>query len=167
MISITKLLMDTPNFGDSLRYQPHAHKATNGVGAGRGPVVVWNCTKTCNLKCVHCYARSEAIKYQNELTHEEGIKLIDQLADFHVPVILFSGGEPAQGDGRWLCGHQFGWLRRDSRQVPRQAGRVPDGFARDPQLCGDGPEGRSPLHDYEVQLSRPERYFRFTRSGKH
>ena len=94
MISITKLLMDTPNFGDSLRYQPHAHKATNGVGAGRGPVVVWNCTKTCNLKCVHCYARSEAIKYQNELTHEEGIKLIDQLADFHVPVILFSGGEP-------------------------------------------------------------------------
>ena len=78
MISITKLLMDTPNFGDSLRYQPHAHKATNGVGAGRGPVVVWNCTKTCNLKCVHCYARSEAIKYQNELSHEEGIKLIEQ-----------------------------------------------------------------------------------------
>jgi MoaA/NifB/PqqE/SkfB family radical SAM enzyme len=94
MISITKLLMDTPNFGDSLRYEPHAHKATNGVGAGRGPVVVWNCTKTCNLKCVHCYARSEAIKYQNELTHEEGIKLIDQLADFNVPVLLFSGGEP-------------------------------------------------------------------------
>ena len=94
MISITKLLMDTPNFGDSLRYEPRAHESKNGVGPGRGPVVVWNCTKTCNLKCVHCYARSEAIKYQNELSHEEGIKLIDQLADFHVPVILFSGGEP-------------------------------------------------------------------------
>ena len=94
MISITKLLMDAPNFGDSLRYEPHAHAAKNGVGAGRGPVVVWNCTKTCNLKCVHCYARSEAIKYQNELSHEEGIKLIDQLAEFNVPVLLFSGGEP-------------------------------------------------------------------------
>jgi putative heme d1 biosynthesis radical SAM protein NirJ1 len=94
MISITKLLMDVPNFGDTLRYTPHAHKSQNGVGEGRGPVVVWNCTKTCNLNCVHCYARSEAIKYQNELTHEEGLALIDQLADFNVPVILFSGGEP-------------------------------------------------------------------------
>ena len=94
MISITKLLMDVPNFGDTLRYTPEAHEARNGVSEGRGPVVVWNCTKTCNLNCVHCYARSEAIKYQNELTHEEGLSLIDQLADFKVPVILFSGGEP-------------------------------------------------------------------------
>ena len=94
MISITKLLMDVPNYGDTLRYTPRAHEARNGVSEGRGPVVVWNCTKTCNLNCVHCYARSEAIKYQNELTHEEGLALIDQLADFNVPVILFSGGEP-------------------------------------------------------------------------
>ena len=94
MISITKLLMDVPNYGDTLRYTPRAHEARNGVSEGRGPVVVWNCTKTCNLNCVHCYARSEAIKYQNELTHEEGLSLIDQLADFKVPVILFSGGEP-------------------------------------------------------------------------
>ena len=94
MISITKLLMDTPNFGDSLRYEPKAHESKNGVSEGRGPVVVWNCTKTCNLKCVHCYARSEAIKYQDELSHEEGLKLIDDLSDFNVPVLLFSGGEP-------------------------------------------------------------------------
>lgn len=94
MISITKLLMDAPNYGDQLRYTPKAHEAKNGVSEGRGPVVVWNCTKTCNLKCVHCYARSEAIKYQNELTHEEGLALIDQLAEFKVPVVLFSGGEP-------------------------------------------------------------------------
>lgn len=94
MISITKLLMDSPNYGDQLRYTPKAHECKNGVSEGRGPVVVWNCTKTCNLKCVHCYARSEAIKYQNELSHEEGIALIDQLAEFKVPVILFSGGEP-------------------------------------------------------------------------
>ena len=86
--------MDVPNFGDTLRYTPHAYESKNGVSEGRGPVVVWNCTKTCNLNCVHCYARSEAIRYQNELTHEEGISLIDQLADFKVPVLLFSGGEP-------------------------------------------------------------------------
>lgn len=94
MISITKLLMDTPNYGDALRYEKHANESKNGVSEGRGPVVVWNCTKTCNLSCIHCYARSEAIKYKDELTHAEGLALIDQLADFKVPVILFSGGEP-------------------------------------------------------------------------
>lgn len=86
--------MDTPNYGDALRYEKHANESKNGVSEGRGPVVVWNCTKTCNLSCVHCYARSEAIKYKDELTHAEGLSLIDQLADFNVPVILFSGGEP-------------------------------------------------------------------------
>ena len=94
MISVTKLLTDAPNFGDGLRYEPRAREARNGVSEGRGPVVVWNCTKTCNLSCVHCYARSEAIRYENELTHEEGMALIGQLADFKVPVLLFSGGEP-------------------------------------------------------------------------
>ena len=54
MISITKLLMDTPNYGDQLRYEPKAHECKNGVAPGRGPVVVWNCTKTCTLSCVHC-----------------------------------------------------------------------------------------------------------------
>ena len=32
--------------------------------------------------------------YPNELSHEEGLALIDQLADFGVPVLLLSGGEP-------------------------------------------------------------------------
>lgn len=37
MISITKLLMDAPNYGDQLRYTPKAHEAKNGVSEGRGP----------------------------------------------------------------------------------------------------------------------------------
>lgn len=35
MISITKLLMDAPNYGDQLRYTPKAHEAKNGVSEGR------------------------------------------------------------------------------------------------------------------------------------
>jgi 12,18-didecarboxysiroheme deacetylase len=59
------------------------------------PVVVWNMTKRCNLKCIHCYARAEGEDYKGkELTTEEGKLLIDDLASFGVPVILFSGGEP-------------------------------------------------------------------------
>ena len=94
MISVTKLLFATEYFGDSLRYTDNAHKARNGVREGMGPVVVWNSTRTCNLKCRHCYMSSDAKKYQNELTTADAKQFIDDLADFNVPVLLFSGGEP-------------------------------------------------------------------------
>lgn len=94
MISVTKLLFAREYYGDSLRYTKNAHAMRNGAGEGMGPVVVWNSTKTCNLKCQHCYMNSDSQKYQNELTTEEAKSFIDDLADFRVPVLLFSGGEP-------------------------------------------------------------------------
>jgi Fe-coproporphyrin III synthase len=94
MISISKLLCDTENFGDSLRYDRDSRSQAHGTHAGHGPVVVWNITRTCNLKCMHCYSNSEAKAYENELTTEEGKQFLRDLADFHVPVVLFSGGEP-------------------------------------------------------------------------
>ena len=94
MISVTKLLFAREYYGDSLRYTKNAHAMRNGAGEGMGPVVVWNSTKTCNLKCRHCYMSSDNKKYQNELTTQEAKSFIDDLADFRVPVLLFSGGEP-------------------------------------------------------------------------
>ncbi|MEG1159616.1 MAG: radical SAM protein, partial [Acidaminococcaceae bacterium] len=94
MLSLTKMLTDTPYFGDELRYTAEAKNQKNGVAPGRGPVVVWNYTRTCNLRCVHCYSSSEAKTYDQELTTIEALKLIDDLAAFQVPVLLFSGGEP-------------------------------------------------------------------------
>lgn len=94
MISVTKLLFAREYFGDSLRYTKSAHSMKSGAAEGVGPVVVWNSTKTCNLKCMHCYMKSDARKYQDELSTAEAKKFIDDLAAFHVPVLLFSGGEP-------------------------------------------------------------------------
>lgn len=94
MISVTKLLFATEYFGDSLRYTKGANTARHGVKEGAGPVVVWNSTRTCNLTCRHCYMNSDAQKYQNELTTEEAKRFIDDLAEFNVPVLLISGGEP-------------------------------------------------------------------------
>ncbi|MCL1917333.1 MAG: putative heme d1 biosynthesis radical SAM protein NirJ1 [Peptococcaceae bacterium] len=93
MISISKLLCDTENYGDNLRYAPGSHGQRNGAVSGHGPVVVWNCTRTCNLKCIHCYSASDHEKY-DQMSTDEGKRFIDDLADFKVPVILFSGGEP-------------------------------------------------------------------------
>ncbi|NLP41432.1 MAG: putative heme d1 biosynthesis radical SAM protein NirJ1 [Veillonellaceae bacterium] len=94
MISISKLLCDTENFGDSLRYAKGVHGQKHGAAAGMGPVVAWNITRTCNLKCVHCYSSSDAQKYSGELTTAEAKKFIDDCAEFKVPVLLLSGGEP-------------------------------------------------------------------------
>ncbi len=58
------------------------------------PVVVWNVGQRCNLKCVHCYSHSLNREYTGELTTEEGRALIEDLARFGSPVLLFSGGEP-------------------------------------------------------------------------
>lgn len=94
MISVTKLLFATDYYGDTLRYSEDSREAKHGVRVGAGPVVVWNSTKTCNLKCRHCYMNSDAQKYEGELTTEEAKRFIDNLAEFNVPVLLFSGGEP-------------------------------------------------------------------------
>lgn len=85
MISISKLYCGGAETMDSLRYGSDTHKR---------PVVVWNMTRRCNLKCIHCYSSSRNIRYKNELTMDEGKNLISDLAAFRSPVILFSGGEP-------------------------------------------------------------------------
>lgn len=83
MISISKLLCGGVAPGDGLRY-----------GGGNRPIVVWNCTRRCNLRCIHCYADSENKSYPQELSTAEARAFIQDLAGFGVPVLLFSGGEP-------------------------------------------------------------------------
>jgi 12,18-didecarboxysiroheme deacetylase len=97
MIGISKLYCATVEPSDALRYSRDSGQLPSHLlqfSKDKKPVVVWNMTQRCNLKCVHCYARSEDLSYENELTHEQSIAMIDDLAAFGVPVLLFSGGEP-------------------------------------------------------------------------
>lgn len=94
MIGLSSLLGASQTYGDKLRYSTETNRTRFGTHGNHGPVVVWSVTRTCNLRCIHCYASSENIKYDGELSTEEALKVIDDLAAFHVPVILFSGGEP-------------------------------------------------------------------------
>ncbi len=59
-----------------------------------GPVVIWNLIRRCNLTCKHCYSISADKDFPGELTTEEVFKTMDDLKDFHVPVLILSGGEP-------------------------------------------------------------------------
>ena len=72
----------------------HQRMAVAKSAKDRRPIVVWNFTRTCNLQCVHCYTDSEAMKYPDELTTDQAKAVLDDLAEFRVPAVLFSGGEP-------------------------------------------------------------------------
>ena len=94
MISVTKLLFRDDYEGDRLRYVHGAHAMKHGAAPGIGPVVVWNSTRTCNLNCRHCYMEADSACHQGELSTDEAKHFIDDLADYRVPALLFSGGEP-------------------------------------------------------------------------
>lgn len=100
MISVSKLYTNRSQTHDGLRYgvrpdasveDPHA---VEGEARRRKPVVVWNITRTCNLRCVHCYTESEERRYDGELTKDELLAVADDLIQYQVPAVLLSGGEP-------------------------------------------------------------------------
>jgi len=102
MIDIGKLYCGGSSTGDGLRYGTDSKPDCHGnlphlkekSAKDRRPILVWNVTRTCNLKCVHCYTDSDNIKYSNELSTSEGLNLIEDLSSFKIPSLLFSGGEP-------------------------------------------------------------------------
>lgn len=103
MINITKLWTGAAQPADHIRYGQGdgtaAHHASTAAcmpasARTRKPIVVWNITRTCNLRCVHCYADSHAERYPGELTWEQCCQVIDDLAAYKVNALLLSGGEP-------------------------------------------------------------------------
>jgi radical SAM protein with 4Fe4S-binding SPASM domain len=99
MINISKLYCDQVTPGDWLRYGKTGSGERGGevvpkTASQRRPIVVWNITRACNLKCVHCYNDSGACKADDELSTDEAKGVLDDLVQFGVPSVLFSGGEP-------------------------------------------------------------------------
>jgi 12,18-didecarboxysiroheme deacetylase len=98
MIGVSKLYCGAVEAGDVLRYRDRRAQELPShllqFSADKKPVVVWNVTQQCNLKCLHCYAQATARPAPDELGHLEGLALLKDLQAFGVPVVLFSGGEP-------------------------------------------------------------------------
>ena len=56
-------------------------------------IISWNTTNACNMYCAHCY-RDAGCKAAEELSTEEGKKLLDEIARAGFKIMIFSGGEP-------------------------------------------------------------------------
>ncbi len=69
---------------------------TSGVPQPR--LIAWEVTRTCNLSCVHCRAASVDRPYPDELSTEECLQFLDDVASFAKPIIILTGGEPLLRD---------------------------------------------------------------------
>ncbi|GAA3312423.1 hypothetical protein GCM10020331_000090 [Ectobacillus funiculus] len=58
-------------------------------------IVIWELTRACQLKCLHCRAEAQYHRHPLELTFEEGKKLIDDIYEMNNPMLVFfTGGDP-------------------------------------------------------------------------
>ena len=101
MLNVSRLLCGASAPGDSLRYGERT-EGPNAIPRQRSmhyrPVMVWNITRRCNLHCIHCYSESKNMDYPGELSHEQACDVVDDLSEYGVPVLMFSGGEPLMRD---------------------------------------------------------------------
>ncbi len=74
--------------------RPHHHGA--GDYAKNPLIVYWEMTQACGLACRHCRAEAMPQCHPEELTHEQGKQLLQQIADFGEPLphLILTGGDP-------------------------------------------------------------------------
>jgi len=56
--------------------------------------IAWEVTRACAFACKHCRADAQHQRDPRELTTEESYQLIDRLAEFGSPILIFTGGDP-------------------------------------------------------------------------
>jgi radical SAM protein with 4Fe4S-binding SPASM domain len=96
MINCTKLLQGAETLKEIKRYskiEDSTPKWMLRFSKISSPMVVWNTTKKCNLRCVHCYLNAGEAE-RGELSTREAMNLIEDLAEIQTPLLVFSGGEP-------------------------------------------------------------------------
>ncbi|KKK36934.1 Fe-S oxidoreductase [Mesobacillus campisalis] len=57
-------------------------------------IVIWELTRACQLKCLHCRAEAQYRRDPRELSFEEGKTLINQIYEMNNPMLVFTGGDP-------------------------------------------------------------------------
>jgi radical SAM protein with 4Fe4S-binding SPASM domain len=91
--------------------------------------VVWEITFACNMRCVHC-GTAAGKRRPDELTTNEALHLIDELADLGCVHIAISGGEP-------LLREDWRELARHSKARGINTHIITNGYAVTPQIADD------------------------------
>ena len=76
------------------KHPAHNHPAALKTSREGPRIVAWEITRRCPLACRHCRAGACDQEYAGELTTEECVKVLNSLASFTRPMIIWTGGEP-------------------------------------------------------------------------
>lgn len=77
-----------------IRMHTKGHHHENTIDYNQNPyIVIWEVTRACQLKCIHCRADAQLAPDVNELSHTEGFQLIDQIYEMNNPLLVFTGGD--------------------------------------------------------------------------
>ncbi|NYT01185.1 MAG: radical SAM protein [Methanosarcinales archaeon] len=159
MIIFSKALADRATVWEALRAEREACEALPAdlvrFSAEKRPVVMWNLTRHCNLACDHCYIDAqEQASRPGELTLEEGVGLIDDLAEMKVPVLIFTGGEP-------LMSRNFYAYAFHAREAGLRTVISTNGTLITPQVAGLLREAGIKYVGVSIDSARPEVHDRF------
>jgi AdoMet-dependent heme synthase len=85
-------------------------------------LVFWETTRSCQLSCIHCRASAITDPLPGELSHDEGLALIDQVTSFGkpYPTVILTGGDPL--------------MRKDLFSVMSHASELGVNFAASPAV---------------------------------
>jgi radical SAM protein len=73
----------------------HQIPARGGLNFDEAPfLAIWEVTQSCDLACKHCRAAAQPIAHPDQLSTEEGKRVIDQIAEMKIPIFVFTGGDP-------------------------------------------------------------------------
>lgn len=65
------------------------------------PIVFWNITYKCNLRCIHCYIDATPTEKPGELGEQELLRAADEMRELRIPLLVISGGEPLASPKFW------------------------------------------------------------------
>jgi radical SAM protein with 4Fe4S-binding SPASM domain len=156
MIIFSKALADQATVWEALRASKSCQNLPPDLlrfSAQSKPVVMWNLTGHCNLACQHCYmdASREA---REEMSLEESIRLVDELADMKVPILIFTGGEP-------LLSRNFYALAFHAREVGLRTVISTNGTLITPEVARLLAEARVRYVGVSLDAAKPEQHDAF------
>lgn len=95
MIPVSRLVVGKGTVSEGLR------GGRRHLASTLRPIVFWNITWNCNLKCPHCYIDAGPNPSRSELSTEDKIRIVEQLAEARIPHVVLTGGEPLAARDFW------------------------------------------------------------------
>ena len=115
-------------------------------------LLAWETTRRCNLACRHCRAAAGSGPYPGELTTDEGMALLTDLATMGQVVVILTGGEPLLREDIFdlaaygaRLGHRMVMAVNGTLLTPRLAARLQDAGIQRLSISLDGAAAAS--HD--------------------